>query len=334
MARTAARRVASVAMHAIRQHEFGPPETLRLEEMPDPEPGPGQLRIAVAAAGVHLLDTSIRAGRSGGPFPLPELPMTPGREVAGIVDAVGEGVDAAWAGRRAVAHLGQASGGYATLAVREAEAVHAVPSQVALPEAVAMIGTGRTALGILEAAQPGPEDTVLVLGAAGGLGALLVQAAKAAGATVVGAAGGRSKVWHAEQLGADVAVDYDAPDWAQAAGPATLVLDGVGGDRGRAALGLLRDGGRIAVFGWSSGAATPLDDDGLAARGITAVPITGKRIMERPGGLRGLEAEALAAAAAGRWAPLLNAPYTLAEAARAHAALERRGTVGKVVLYA
>ena len=186
--------------------------------------------------------------------------MTPGREVAGVVDAVGEGVDPAWLGRRAVAHLGQASGGYATRAVREVAAVHEVPSALALPAAVAMIGTGRTALGVLEAAPPGPEDTVLILGAAGGLGALLVQAAKAAGATVVGAAGGRSKVWHVGELGADVAVDYDEPGWAQAAGPATLVLDGVGGERGRAALGLLRDGGRIAVFGWSSGEPTALDE--------------------------------------------------------------------------
>jgi len=321
-------------MHAIRQHEFGPPDVLRLEELPDPEPGTGRVRIAVAAAGVHLLDTSIRAGASGGPFPLPDLPMTPGREVAGVVDAVGEGVDPAWLGRRAVAHLGQASGGYATRAVREVAAVHEVPSALALPAAVAMIGTGRTALGVLDAAPPRPGDTVLILGAAGGLGALLVQAAKAAGATVVGAAGGRSKVWHVGELGADVAVDYDEPGWAQAAGPATLVLDGVGGERGLAALGLLRDGGRIAVFGWSSGAPTALDEAELERRGITSVPILGARMMERPGGLRGLEEAALARAAAGGWSPLLNAPYTLAEAARAHAALERRGTVGKVVLYA
>jgi NADPH2:quinone reductase len=321
-------------MHAIRQHEFGPPDVLRLEEVRDPEPGPAQVRIAVAAAGVHLLDTSIRAGTSGGPFPLPELPMTPGREVAGVVDAVGEGVDVAWIGRRAVAHLGRASGGYATRAVREADAVHEVPSGLALPAAVAMIGTGRTALGVLEAAPPGPEDTVLVLGAAGGLGSLLVQAAKAAGATVVGAAGGRSKVWHVDQLGADAAFDYDQPGWERAAGPATLVLDGVGGERGRAALGLLRDGGRIAVFGWSSGEPTTLDAADLARRRITECPVLGTRMSDRPGGLRGLESAALARAAEGGWIPLLNAPYTLAQAATAHAALERRGTVGKVVLYA
>ena len=109
------------------------PTSCASRRSPTPSPGPGRSRIAVAAAGVHLLDTSIRAGTSGGPFPLPELPMTPGREVAGVVDAVGEGVDAAWLGRRAVAHLGQASGGDATRAVREAEAVHEVPSALALP---------------------------------------------------------------------------------------------------------------------------------------------------------------------------------------------------------
>src|SRR5689334_25327713 len=114
-------------MKAIRQHEFGGPGTLRLEEVADPVPGPGRVRIAVAAAGVHLLDTALRAGRGGGPFPLPALPMTPGREVAGTVDAVGTGVDDAWRGRAVVAHLGQASGGYARLAVADVTALHPVP---------------------------------------------------------------------------------------------------------------------------------------------------------------------------------------------------------------
>ncbi|MET0817631.1 MAG: zinc-binding dehydrogenase, partial [Solirubrobacteraceae bacterium] len=170
--------------------------------------------------------------------------------------------------------------------------------------------------------------------AAGGLGSLLVQAAKDAGARVVGAAGGRSKVWHAGDLGADLAVDYDEPGWDEAVGPVTLLLDGVGGERGRAALGRVRDGGRVSVFGWSSGEPTELDEAALARRGITSHPVLGKRMFERPGGLRSLETAALARAAAGGWTPLLNAPYTLAEAAKAHAALERRGTVGKVVLYA
>src|SRR3712207_1669291 len=132
-----------MSMHAIRQYEFGPAESLVFEEVPAPVPGPGQVRVAVAASGVHLLDTSIRRGESGGPFPLPGLPMTPGREVAGVVDAVGEGVDQGWLGRRVVAHLGQASGGYAELAVVDVVSVHEVPAGVGFEAAVAMIGTGR-----------------------------------------------------------------------------------------------------------------------------------------------------------------------------------------------
>ena len=100
-------------MHAVRLHEFGPAGNLRYERVADPRPGPGQVRIAVRVAGVHVLDTHIRAGERAGPFPPPELPAIPGREVAGVVDAVGPGADDAWMGRRVVAHLGQASGGYA-----------------------------------------------------------------------------------------------------------------------------------------------------------------------------------------------------------------------------
>ena len=179
-------------MRAIRLHEFGPPANLVWEEVADPEPGPGQVRIAVAVAGVHFIDTAIRAGRRMGPMPPPDLPQIPGREVAGTVDALGPGVDAAWLGRRVVAHLGPASGGYAELAVRDVDAVHpldGVPDAVA----VAMIGTGRTAMGILDVAAIGADDVVLVTAAAGGLGALFVQAARAAGASVVGAAGGPAK---------------------------------------------------------------------------------------------------------------------------------------------
>src|SRR5687767_6893 len=118
-------------MRAIVQRRFGGPEELVLEERPDLEPAPGQVRISVAAAGVHLLDTTIRSGESGGPFPLPELPMVPGREVAGTVDAVGDGVDRSWRGRQVVAHLGQASGGYASQAVAPVEALIGIPEGVA-----------------------------------------------------------------------------------------------------------------------------------------------------------------------------------------------------------
>ena len=324
-------------MHAIRQHEFGPAENLGYEEVADPVPAEGRVRIRVEAAGVHLLDTTIRRGESGGPFPLPDLPMTPGREVAGLVDALGPGVDERWRGRRVVAHLGMASGGYAELAVAPMEALHEIPGHLAADVAVAMIGTGRTTMGILEVAQVTPEDVVLVTAAAGGIGSLLVQAAHNLGAVVVGVAGGPDKVERVRKLGADVAVDYGEADWAKAVHEAlhgqevTVALDGVGGEIGRGALELLGPGGRIVMFGWSSGEPLQITTSDLYAGGITASAAVGPRIMQRPGGMRELETRALAEAAAGRLVPLVTR-FPLAEAARAHAALETRKTVGKTVL--
>jgi NADPH2:quinone reductase len=324
-------------MHAIRLHAFGPAANLRYEEVDDPRPGPGQARIAVAASGVHLIDTALRAGRPMGPLPLPELPTIPGREVAGTVDAVGPEVDERWVGRRVVAHLGPASGGYAELAVRETEALHALPDGLADDAAVAMIGTGRTALSILEVAVLTADDVVLVTAAAGGLGSLLVQAARNAGATVVGVAGGPAKVQRVAQLGATVAVDYSAPDWSDAVRAAlderavTVALDGVGGALGRSALELLGAGGRLILFGFSSGQPTELSAGDLFARGISASAAIGARIAQRPGGLRDLEEQALEAAADGGLVPLVQR-FALAQAAAAHEAIESRATVGKTVL--
>ena len=215
-------------------------------------------------------------------------------------------------GRRVVAHLGPASGGYAELAVRETEALHALPDGLADDAAVAMIGTGRTALAILEVAALTAEDVVLVTAAAGGLGSLLVQAARNAGATVVGVAGGPAKVQRVAQLGATVAVDYSAPDWSDAVRAAldgravTVALDGVGGALGRGALELLGAGGRLILFGFSSGQPTELSAGDLFARGITASAAIGARIAQRPGGLRDLEEQALEAAADGRLVPLVQ----------------------------
>jgi NADPH2:quinone reductase len=333
-------------MHAIRLHEFGPAENLRYEEVDDPVPGPGQVRIAVAAAGVHLIDTVLRSGRQLGPLPQPELPAIPGREVAGVVDAVGPepdagvgaGVAGGWLGQRVVAHLGPASGGYAELAVCAASALHPVPAGLTDVAAVAMIGTGRTALGILEAAQLTAADVVLVTAAAGGLGSLLVQAGRNVGATVVGVAGGPAKVERARQLGATVAVDYTAPDWEQAVRDAlggrevTVALDGVGGPLGRSALELLGPGGRLLLFGWSSGQPTDVTVGDLYSRGLTVSVAIGPRMTRRPGGLRGLEEAALTAAAGGRLVPLVGQTFPLAAAAAAHTALTNRATVGKVVL--
>ena len=298
-------------MKAIRQHRFGGPEVLRFEDVADPVAGDGEVVIDVEAAGVHLVDTTIRRGEPFGPAGVVTLPMTPGREVAGRVD-----------GRPVVAHLGFASGGYAERAVAPLASVHELPEGTDPAEAVAMIGTGRTAMLVLGQAGIEPGDVVLVTAAAGGLGNLFVQAVVAAGATAYGLAG-PSKLALVEALGA-VAVDYTDPGWpALVAARPTVVLDGVGGDAGRAAADLLSPGGRFVLFGWSSG--QPTDTEGLAARGVDV------RRFERPADLRPLEEAALAALHAGTLRPRVMT-FPLADAARAHADLEARRTVGKVVL--
>ncbi|WP_327236017.1 zinc-binding dehydrogenase [Streptomyces sp. NBC_01317] len=330
-------------MHAVRLHAFGPAENLTYERTGDPVPGPGQVRIAVAAAGVHLLDTALRQGMPG-PFPAPaELPTIPGREVAGTVESLGAGVDPGWLGRQVVAHLGMVPGGYAELAVTDAARLHEIPSNLDAAQAVAMIGTGRTTMGILQFTDLGPGDIAVVTAAAGGIGTLLVQYAKNLGATVVGLAGGPAKVAAVTDNGADLAVDYTRPDWPDRVRGrlgergATVVFDSVGGATALAAVGLLAKGGRHVVFGWSGegphgGSPLTFTDEELAARSITSESVLGPVMLSRAGGdVRVLEERSLAEAAAGRLRPAVQR-FPLAEAAAAHRALETRATMGKVVL--
>ncbi len=321
-------------MHAIRLHEFGPAGNLVLDELPDLTPGPGEVRVAVEASGVHLLDTTLRRGEAGGPLLLPELPTVPGREVAGTVDALGPGVAGGWLGRRVVAHLGMVPGGYAEQAVTAVANLFPVPGELTFAEAVAAVGTGRTALGVVELERPVAGDVVLVPSAAGGVGWLLVQAARHAGAAVVAAARGAERTGALGGLGADLVVDYGSPEWADRVrerfGGVSLVYDGVGGAVGRAALELLRPGGRFMMFGWSAGEATRIDTADLTGRGLT-VGWLGHRMRALPGGIPGLAGRSLELAGRRWWRPLVST-YPLAEAARAHADLEGRRALGKVVL--
>ena len=320
-------------MHAIRLHAFGPPENLVLDDLPDLQPGAGEVRIAVEASGVHLLDTTIRRGEPG-PFPPPELPTVPGREVAGVVDHVGPDTDTSWLGERVVAHLGPVPGGYAEQAVTAVDKLFPVPDHVSLPDAVATVGTGRTALGVVELEPASADDVVLVPSAAGGLGWLLVQSALAAGATVVAAARGERTETLAG-LGAHLVVDYGEPGWDEKVraetGGVSLVYDGVGGEVGRQSLELLTPGGRLVMFGYSAGTPTQLTTDDLIARGVSAGWSLGARMVALPGGIPGLAGRALGKVASGEWRPLVST-YPLSEAARAHADLEGRRALGKVVL--
>ncbi|MER6355025.1 zinc-binding dehydrogenase [Streptomyces sp. NPDC001634] len=322
-------------MHAIRLHAFGPAENLTYEKVDDPEPGPGQVRIAVAAAGVHLLDAMLREGATGpapGPTPLPTIP---GREVAGTFESLGQGVDGRLLGTRVVAHLGFVPGGYAELAVTDVDRLHEIPGDLDAAQAVAMIGTGRTAMGILQFVDLGPGSVALIPAAAGGIGTLLVQYARHAGATVIGLAGGAEKVTRVRENGADLAVDYTDPEWAARLdgyrGRVTVVFDGVGGEVARTAVGMLAPGGRHLVFGWS--AERGRDGRPYLVEGVSE-QVLGSAMLRKAGGpdpLRTLELRALTEAATGRLTPTVQR-FALARATEAHRALETRGTVGKVVL--
>ncbi len=209
-----------------------------------------------------------------------------------------------------------------------------VADHVSFPDAVAAVGTGRTALGVVELEPPTADDVVLVPSAAGGLGWLLVQSALAAGATVVAAARG-PRTETLAGLGAHLVVDYDEPGWEEKVraetGGVTLVYDGVGGEVGRQSLELLRPGGRLVMFGFSAGTPTQLTTDDLIGRGISAGWSLGARMVALPGGIPGLAGRALGKVASGEWRPLVST-FPLAEAARAHAYLEERRALGKVVL--
>jgi NADPH2:quinone reductase len=332
-------------MRAIVVREYGGPEVLRIEEVPDPIPAPGQLLVRVAASGIQFIETQTRTGAMQGVSPVApkSLPWTPGREVAGEVIAVGDGVSADWIGRRVTGVTIETpsgpGGGYAELALVGVESAHRLPDSVGYPEAVSLLGTGRTALGVVEMAEVGKGDTVLVESAAGAVGVLSMQLARAAGAErVIGLARGAEKLKLATEFGADAAIDYAADDWPEqvrAAAPegVTVVFDALGGEVGATALGLLAEGGRFLIFGFSSGAMTQPDPGLVAERRLSVLSYFGA-----PTGPRSPQAQfrqthdVLEAVAEGRLRPHVGARFPLAEAAEAHAAIVQRRTTGKTVL--
>ena len=327
-------------MRAIVVREFGGPEVLRLEETADPVPGPGELLVSVAAAGVQFIETRTRTGLLQGVSPVAPraLPWTPGREVAGEVVAVGAGVDDGWLGARVAAQTVDA-GGYASLALAEAASAHRLPDTVGFPEAVSLLGTGGTALALIEVAGVGKGDTVLIESAAGAVGLLSVQLARAAGAElVIGLTRGPEKSALVKESGADVVVDYAHDDWPElvrAAAPdgVTVVFDANGGEVGAAAFDLLADRGRFVVFGFSSGAMTQPDPAVVEARGITVHSFFGPPTgLRSPGERRRQTGEMIAAVAEGRLRPHVGRRFPLEQAAAAHEAIAARSTVGKTVL--
>ena len=308
-------------MRAVVMREFGPPEVLEPAEVDEVQAGPGEVVIEVELANVTFVETQVRAGRPPHPSMLPALPAILGNGVGGTVTG----------GRQVVASL-NGTGGYAERAVGPTARLIEVPDGVTLRDAVALLADGRTALALAGRAGLRAGDTVLVEAAAGGVGTLLVQIARNAGARVVALAGQPRKLAIARDLGADLTVDYSHDGWdtrvRDAVGEVDVVFDGVGGDIGLAAFGLLAAGGRFCPFGMASGSFAPVTAELAQARQVTIRA----GAAASPEELAGLVRTALAEAAAGRLRPVIGQEFELAAAAAAHAAIEARTTVGKTLL--
>ncbi len=317
-------------MRVVEVARFGSPEVLVAVRAADPLPGPGEVVVQVSAADVLWVETVIRQGGGGDYFPV-RPPYRPGAGVAGTVAAVGEGVDRAWTGRRVVTRTG-ANGGYLERALVPADGLIRVPDGVSLTDAAALLHDGVTALGLMDAVAVRPGDRVLVTAAAGGLGALLVQLAHAAGARVVAAARGVRKLERLAPLGADLVVDYSEPHWTgqvrAAYGGVDVVLDGAGGAYGRAALGLVAPGGRFSGHGRPGGHFVGPGE--AVPAGVTLTGI--ERVRFAADEARHYAAAALGEAAAGRVTPLIGQTFPLERAADAHAVIENRTAIGKTLL--
>jgi NADPH2:quinone reductase len=324
-------------MQAIQLSRFGGPEMLEPVDVPTPAAGPGEALVRIRAAGVNFFETLLRQDRYA---VTPKLPMIPGVEVAGVVEALGPGVAASLLGARVAVPMfafGRGAGGYAEFVAIDAAALVPLPDGLAFEDAAALMVQGLTALHMLRQSPPRGR-TVLVTAAAGGVGSLLVQLAKRAGADrVVAAAGTAEKLELARSLGADAGVDYGRPGWAAAVLDATggkgadTVYDAVGGAVATACLDALAPGGEL-VFGavnrcdLGSAELERMIAKNQSWRGFALLPLLA------PATARADLAELFGLAAGGGLTVVRGGRYPLAQAAAAHAALEGRRTTGKVVL--
>ncbi|MEU3458349.1 zinc-binding dehydrogenase [Streptomyces sp. NPDC006733] len=320
-------------MRAIQVTRFGGPEVLVPVVLPGPVAGPGEVVVGVEAADVILFESRIREGLAQDFVPL-RPPYVPGGAVAGRVLSVGEGVDPDWIGRLVATHV--ASGGYAEQALAPAAALVAVPDGLGVREAAALLHDGTTALGLADAARTKPGEWVLVTGAGGGLGILMVQLALAAGERVVAAARGKHKLDLLTELGADAVVDYSLPGWEERVREATggggpdMVYDGVGGEIGRAAFEMTARGGQFSAHGAAAGGFAPVDPEEARRREVTVRGI--EQAQFAPDVAHRLLRSVLAEAAAGRLRPVIGQTFPLERAADAHRAMEAREVVGKTLL--
>jgi NADPH:quinone reductase-like Zn-dependent oxidoreductase len=308
-------------VRAILVERFGEPEVLQLASVAEPTPRPGEVLVRVAAAGVNPVDWKVRAGEAGERFGRP--PYVPGWDLAGVVEATGEGVSALAAGAEVfgMPRFPAPAGCYAEYVRAPVGELAAAPARLDLAAAAGLPLAGLTALQVMDLAGVGEGQRVLVHAAAGGVGHLAVQLAKARGAEVIGTArADNHPLLH--ELGVDQPVDYTAVAFEHAVGQVDVVVNPVGGDYGHRSLRVLRPGGVLAMIVGGG-------DPGLAAAAQTA----GVRLLRHlvhpdgPGLVRLAEL-----AGEGRLRVEVERLLPLEQARRAHQLGERGRTRGKIVL--
>jgi NADPH:quinone reductase len=311
----------------------GPAEALKIAERPDPVARPGQVLIRVRAAGVNRPDLLQRTGAYPPP---PGASDVLGLEIAGEIEAVGEGVTRWAVGDRVCALLG--GGGYAELAVVDARHVLPIPEGLdyvqaaVLPETVFTVFANVFESGALKAG-----ETLLIHGATSGIGVTAIQMAKAAGARVIATSRGADKAAAAKALGADISLDAKSDDLEaqiREAGGADVVLDMVGRDYAALNLNSLNAGGRWVVIASLTGPRVEMDLQRIMLKRLT---LTGSTLRSRPADEKArltvaVEATAWPWVASGKVKPPVQAVFALEQAADAHAELEAGGHIGKIVL--
>ncbi|PYN95519.1 MAG: hypothetical protein DMD91_24555 [Candidatus Rokuibacteriota bacterium] len=333
-------------MKAIVMREFGPPDVLRLEEIPTPVPGAGEVLIRVHAVSVNrTLDLAVRAGTYPARATLPHIL---GVDPSGVVAAVGDGVTARKVGDRVTTRqlvrpatatsgpmlLGVHTwGGYAEYVKVPADITHAIPDGLDFGIATVVSRHGPVALSMLrDVAKVTPGDWVLVMGASGGLGSAGIQVAKDLGAKVIAAAGADERVSAAVALGADAGVNYRTEDLTDAVRKITggrgvdVVFENIADPElfARAFAALARNG-RLVTAGAHGGGTVPLDVQRLYMNSISVIGSVGRITADDL-------ALCLRAAAEGRHRVIVDRVMPLADAARAHRIVAERSGTGKVVL--
>jgi len=321
-------------MKAIRVHEFGGPEVLKLENLPDLQPGPGQVVLRVHAVGVNPVESYIRTGT----YALkPSLPYTPGFDAAGVVASVGAGVNSVKVGDR-VYTSGSLSGTYAEQTLCTEAQVHPLPANVSFEQGAAMgIAYGTAYRGVFQRGGGKPGETVLVHGASGGVGTAAVQLTRAVGMVVTGTAGSEAGLKLVLEQGAHHVVNHSTAGYVDELMNLTggrgfdLIVEMLANKNLAADLGLLAKKGRVVVIG-SRGTIEINPRETMAReadiRGLTLLSASEQELREIHAALgAGLEN--------GTLRPVIAQTIPLAEAARAHVeVMKPSGALGKIVLAA